>query len=409
MTEVSYPREKIKILLLENVSSEAVAAFKEAGYSNVHTLNGALNEGELKEQLLDAHILGIRSKTKMTKALLEAAPKLLAVGCFCIGTDQVDKVVARDLGIAVFNAPFSNTRSVAELVIGAAIMLIRRIPDKNRAAHEGIWQKESLASRELRGKTLGIIGYGNIGSQVSVLAESLGLKVIYFDTQKRLPLGNAAGMAEMESVLKAADIVSVHVPGTAATKNLFTKEMIAQCKSGALFINYSRGEVVDYDGLADAIQSGAIGGVAADVFPIEPERNGDVFSTPLQGLPNVLLTPHIGGSTEEAQTAIGVDVSARLISFIESGNTQGSQTIPDLNVPLQESAHRILHIHYNKPGVLSALNAVLARLGANIVGQYLKTNEQIGYVVLDIDQKPDNNLLALLRAVPETIRVRFVF
>lgn len=409
MTEVSYPREKIKILLLENISAEAVAVFKEAGYENVHSIKGALCEEELKAQLAEVHILGIRSKTKLTKPLLEAASKLLAIGCFCIGTDQVDKAEAKDLGIAVFNAPFSNTRSVAELVIGAAIMLIRRIPDKDKAAHAGIWQKESLASRELRGKTLGLIGYGNIGSQVSVLAESLGLKVVFFDTQKKLPLGNAEALYDLESVLRVADIISIHVPGTPDTRNLFSKEIIAQCKPGALLINYSRGEVVDYEALAAAIKAGAIGGAAADVFPLEPERNGASFSTPLQGLPNVLLTPHVGGATEEAQAAIGADVGTRLVSFIECGNTQGCHSIPDLNLPFQGDAHRLLHVHYNKPGVLSALNAVLSAQGVNIVGQYLKTNEQIGYVVLDIDRKPDGELLEKLRAVPQTIKVRFVF
>ncbi|MBS1644253.1 MAG: phosphoglycerate dehydrogenase [Bacteroidetes bacterium] len=409
MKQVSYPREKMKVLLLENVSPRAVELFKSAGYYNVQQFKGALSEAALKEQLVDTHILGIRSKTKLTKAMLEAAPMLLAIGCFCIGTDQVDKDAARDLGIAVFNAPFSNTRSVAELVLGAMLMLIRRVPDKNKAAHEGFWQKDSEGCRELRGKVLGIIGYGNIGAQVSVLAEALGLKVIFYDPQVKLPLGNAQAKPSIEQVLQEADIVSLHIPGGKATRNLFDEALLAKCKPGALFINYSRGEVVDYAALAAALESGRLGGVAADVFPMEPEHNGASFQTPLQGLPNVLLTPHIGGATEEAQLAIGMDVSSRLLAFIECGNSQGSHTIPELNLSMQEGAYRLLHIHQNKPGVLSAVNSIMSTQGINILGQYLKTNEQTGFVVLDVDQPPTTALLEQIRALPATIRLRTVF
>jgi D-3-phosphoglycerate dehydrogenase len=409
MSEVSYPKEKINILLLENVSAGAVSAFHEAGYTAVRALKSALSEDDLIAQMQDVHILGIRSKTRLTDKAIGAAPRLLAVGCFCIGTNQVDKAAATEQGVVVFNAPYSNTRSVAELVIGAAIMLIRRIPDKHKAAHEGIWLKESAACHELRGKTLGIIGYGNIGSQVSVLAEALGMHILYYDIEKKLPLGNARPMPDMESVLSAADVVTLHVPFTSLTANLINSESLAHCKPGALLINYARGEVADIAAIAAALRDGRLGGAAVDVYPEEPEANGQQFTTPLQGLSNVLLTPHIGGSTEEAQASIGQDVSSKLISFIERGSTQGSLTVPPLSLPLQEGAHRILHIHHNRPGVLSGINSQLAAAGINILGQYLKTNDRIGYVVLDVDRRLSTEAVALLRAVPETIRVRVVY
>lgn len=409
MSEVSYPREKVNILLLEGISSGAADAFRETGYSSVRTLAGALSEEDLLKQISDVHIIGIRSRTMLNARVLNAAPRLLAAGCFCIGTNQVDKGAATGKGVVVFNAPYSNTRSVAELVIGAAIMLIRRIPDKNRAAHQGIWLKESSASRELRGKTLGIIGYGNIGSQVSVLAEGMGMNVIYYDIEKKLPLGNASPMPDMKSVLGKADVVTLHVPSTQATSNMINVESLECCKPGALFINYARGEVADIAALVQAVKSGRLGGVAVDVYPEEPESNGDRFVSPLQGLSNVLLTPHIGGSTEEAQANIGLDVSSKLISFLEWGSTQGSLTVPSLNLPKQEGAHRILHIHRNVPGVLSGINSQLSAAGINILGQYLKTNERIGYVVLDVDTKLSAEALSLLHTVPETIKVRIVY
>lgn len=406
---VSYPKEKIKILLLENISSEAVKQLHKSGYTQIESLKGALTEAELIAKIQDVHVLGIRSKTRVTAAVLKAAPRLLAIGCFCIGTNQVDKAAAMQQGVVVFNAPYSNTRSVAELVIGAAIMLIRRIPEKNKAAHEGTWLKDAANSHELRGKTLGIIGYGNIGSQVSVLAEALGMRIVFYDLDKKLPLGNAAALPDMDSVLSAADIVTLHVPATPATAQLIDGAALSKMKPGALLINYARGEILDIEALAGALRSGILSGAAVDVFPWEPENNGASFSTPLQGLANVLLTPHVGGSTEEAQVNIGEDVGAKLVSFIETGNTQGAHSIPALSLPVQEGAHRILHIHHNVPGVLSAINSTLSAHGINILGQYLKTNDAIGYVVLDVATKLSGEAVNLLKAVPETIRVRVVY
>lgn len=406
---VSYPKEKINVLLLENISTEAIIRFEQNGYTQVTALKGALTEAELIEAIRDVHILGIRSKTQITEAVLRAAPRLLAIGCFCIGTNQVDKAAATEQGVVVFNAPYSNTRSVAELVIGAIIMLIRRIPEKNKAAHEGIWLKEANSSHELRGKTLGIIGYGNIGSQVSVLAESLGMRIVFYDTEKKLPLGNATSLPDATSVFKAADVLTLHVPATASTHHLVNATTLRQMKKGALLINYARGEILDIDALHDALAEQHLNGAAIDVYPVEPEKNGASFTTPLQGMKNVLLTPHVGGSTEEAQANIGEDVSTKLLSFVETGNTQGSLTVPALSLPTQEGAHRILHIHHNVPGVLSAINTTLSASGINIVGQYLKTNERIGYVVLDVDKDLSGEALNLLRAVKETIRVRLVY
>ena len=405
----SYPKEKINILLLENVSDTAVKLFKDAGYANVTKLSGALGEEELIKQIKDVHLLGIRSKTKVTKAVLAAAPKLQAVGCFCIGVNQVDLKAATAHGVAVFNAPYSNTRSVAELVIAASIFLIRRIPDKNKAAHEGIWLKESKGSFELRGKTLGIIGYGNIGSQVSVLAEGLGMKVIFFDVITKLPLGNAHRAASLKEVFERADVVTLHVPETKQTKNLITEEVLSYAKQGSILINYARGEVVDLPALRRSMEAGVVTGAALDVYPVEPEKNGERFETPLQGMPNVILTPHIGGSTEEAQTNIGEDVSDKLFHYLENGVTIGSHTVPELNLPLQEGTHRILHIHNNVPGVLSEINTVLSANKVNILGQYLKTNEDIGYVVLDVDQKISTKATELLKEVKETIKVRMLY
>jgi D-3-phosphoglycerate dehydrogenase len=408
-TKTSYPKEKIKVLLLENVSDIAVQNFKKAGYTQVEKLTKALPEAELIAAVREAHILGIRSKTQITEAVLEAAQKLQAIGCFCIGVNQVELEAATERGIAVFNAPYSNTRSVAELVIGAAIMLIRRIPDKNQAAHQGVWQKNASGSYELRGKTLGIIGYGNIGSQVSVLAEGLGMKVLFYDIETKLPLGNAADAKTLKEVLGKADIVTLHVPETDQTKNLLNKSTLKWCKTGAIVINYARGEVVELEALRSAIQSGKIGGAAADVFPSEPEKNGDAFETPLQGLPNVLLTPHIGGSTEEAQQNIGEDVSSKLLSYLEKGISLGSHTVPALSLPPQEGSHRILHIHKNVPGVLSHINGELSKHNINIVGQYLKTNEKIGYVVVDVDKQLSTRAIGLLKEVPHTVKVRLLY
>ncbi|HEU0109307.1 MAG TPA: phosphoglycerate dehydrogenase [Flavisolibacter sp.] len=408
-TKTSYPKEKIKILLLENVSDVAVKNFLRQGYSQVEKLTKALPEAELKEAIKNVHILGIRSKTQITPAVLKSAEKLQAIGCFCIGVNQVSLETATKNGVAVFNAPYSNTRSVAELVIGASIMLIRRIPDKNNAAHKGIWMKEASGSYELRGKTLGIIGYGNIGSQVSVLAEALGMKVIFYDIETKLPLGNASDMRTLKEVMSRADVITLHVPETAQTKNLINKSTLKYCKKGAIIINYARGEVIELNDLRKAIESGQLAGAALDVFPQEPEKNGDRFETPMQNVPNVLLTPHIGGSTEEAQQNIGEDVSNKLLNYLEKGITLGSVTIPALSLPPQEGSHRILHIHNNVPGVLSNINGQLSRNRINIVAQYLKTNERIGYVVVDVDKQLSKRAADLLKDVPNTIKVRLLY
>jgi D-3-phosphoglycerate dehydrogenase len=405
----SYPKDKISILFLENISETAVKQFRDAGYTNVKKLSGALSEDELIQEIRNVHLLGIRSKTQITSRVLDAASKLQAIGCFCIGVNQVNLRSAREKGVVVFNAPYSNTRSVAELVIGASIMLIRRIVDKNMAAHNGTWMKEAKGSYELRGKTLGIIGYGNIGTQVSILAEAVGMRVRYFDVATRLPLGNAEPCRSIKELVSKSDIVTLHVPETTQTRNMINKTVLKQFKKGAILLNYARGEVVDIDALAKALESGQLGGAAIDVFPWEPEKNGDAFTTPLQHMSNVLLTPHIGGSTEEAQQNIGVDVSAKLFHYLEMGTTTGSHTIPELSLPPQEGTHRILHIHNNVPGVLSSINSTLSANNINILGQYLKTNEEIGYVVLDVDKKLSSKALSLLKEVKETIKVRMLY
>ena len=405
----SYPKDRIKVLFLENISDKAVQYFKQQGYADVKKVAGALSEDELIKVIKDVHILGIRSKTFISKKVLDSAKKLQAIGCFCIGVNQVDLKACKQKGIAVYNAPYSNTRSVAELVIGASILLIRRILDKNKAAHNGIWNKEAKGSFELRGKTMGIIGYGNIGTQLSVMAEAMGMRVQFYDIETKLPLGNAQARKSIKEIVSSSDIISLHVPETNQTKNLINKALIKQFKSGAILINYARGEVVDLDALAEAIQEKHIAGAAIDVFPVEPEKNGDAFITPLQGLSNVLLTPHIGGSTEEAQENIGEDVSIKLYQYLERGVSNGSHTIPSLSLPPVDGAHRILHIHKNVPGVLGAINTLLSKNKINIVGQYLKTNDEIGYVVLDVDSKLSKQAMALLKEVKETIKVRILY
>ncbi|KIC93809.1 phosphoglycerate dehydrogenase [Flavihumibacter solisilvae] len=405
----SYPKDKINILFLENISDKAVKHFQQMGYASVKKFTGALSEADLIKEIKDVHLLGIRSKTQVTEKVLAAATKLQAIGCFCIGVNQVDLKAATRNGVAVFNAPYSNTRSVAELVIGLSIMLIRRIPDKNKAAHNGVWMKDAKGSFELRGKTLGIIGYGNIGTQVSILAEAFGMKVLYYDILTKLPLGNAVNGKTLKEVVSQADIVTLHVPETAQTKNMINKTTLKQFKKGCILLNYARGEVVDLDALRKALIDGQLSGAAIDVFPWEPEKNGDSFESPVQDLPNVILTPHIGGSTEEAQQNIGEDVSMKLYQYLEMGNTFGSHTVPPLSLPPQEGTHRILHIHRNVPGVLSAINTELSNNKINILAQYLKTNEDIGYVVLDVDKKLSSQAQKLLREVKETIKVRLLY
>ncbi len=405
----SYPKDKIKVLFLENISDKAVQYFKEQGYTDVKKVSGALSEEELIKVIKDVHILGIRSKTFISKKVLDSAKKLQAIGCFCIGINQVDLKACKQKGIAVFNAPYSNTRSVAELVIGSSIMLIRKIIDKNKSAHEGLWNKDAKGSFEMRGKTMGILGYGNIGTQLSIMAEAMGMKVKFYDIETKLPLGNAQSVKSIKELVSSSDIISLHVPDTNQTKNLISKDVIKQFKQGSILINYARGEVVDLDALTIALKSKQISGAAIDVFPWEPEKNGDAFETPLQGLSNVILTPHIGGSTEEAQENIGEDVSIKLYQYLERGVSNGSHTIPSISLPPVEGAHRILHIHNNVPGVLSAINSALSKNKINIVGQYLKTNEDIGYVVLDVESKLSKQAIALLKEVKHTIRARMLY
>ncbi len=405
----SYPKDKIKILLLENISDVSVEEFKEAGYVNVKKVSGALSEQDLIKEIKDVHILGIRSKTQVTEKVLAKANKLLAIGCYCIGINQVNIKAATEKGVAVFNAPYANTRSVAELVIGLSIVLIRRITDKNKAAHLGIWQKEAKGSYELRGKTLGIVGYGNIGSQVSVMAEALGMNVIYYDVESKLPHGNARQIRSLKELLKRSNIVTLHVPSEASTRYMINEHMLSHFKKGSILINYSRGDVVDLTALKNAITSGQLSGAAIDVFPEEPEKNGAKFSSVLQNVPNVILTPHIGGSTEEAQFNIGLDVTSKQLSYLEKGVSTGSHSIPALSLPMQAKTHRILHIHKNVPGVLGEINSKLSAHNINILGQYLKTNDEIGYVVLDVDTALSNEAFNLLKGVKSTIRVRMLY
>ena len=407
--KTSYPKDKIKILMLENISEAAIKIFKDAGYTDIKKISGALSEEQLINEIKHVHMVGIRSKTQITEKVLQHAEKLQAIGCFCIGTNQVNLHAARKKGIVVFNAPYSNTRSVAELVIGASIILIRKILDKNKAAHEGQWNKDAKGSFEIRGKTLGIIGYGNIGSQVSILAESLGMKVIFYDNVTKLPLGNAESRKTLKEVVSKADIITLHIPETQQTKNLINKTLLKHFKKGSILINFARGEVVDLDALATALTDGHLSGAAIDVFPVEPERNGDPFSSPLQHIPNVLLTPHVGGSTEEAQYNIGEDVSAKLLQYLEMGATTGSHTVPEISLSPQEGTHRILHIHQNVPGVLSEINTTLSVNKINVLAQYLKTNDEIGYVVLDIDKKLSKNAVELLRKVKGSLKVRLLY
>ena len=405
----SYPRTKIKILLLENIADSAVEELKQGGYTDIERLSGAVSEDDLIRAVKGVHLLGIRSKTRVTENVIEAADKLLAIGCFCIGVNQVDLKAATEKGVAVFNAPYSNTRSVAELIIGLSVMLIRKIADKNAAAHQGRWKKEAKGRFELRGKTLGIIGYGNIGSQVSIMAEAMGMQVIYYDIATKLPHGNAKQVRDLKELLKQSNIVTLHVPSDATTRNMIDTDAISAMPRGSILLNHSRGDVVDLDALKQAIENGVIAGAAVDVFPEEPEKNGDKFSTVLQNLPNVILTPHIGGSTEEAQANIGLDVTSKLIKYLELGTSEGSHTVPPVNLPPQAGTHRILHIHQNVPGVLGEINSRLSNHGINILGQYLKTNDDIGYVILDVDSKISHEAFELLKDIQGTVRARMVY
>jgi D-3-phosphoglycerate dehydrogenase len=408
-TKTSYPRNRIKILLVENISDSAVRELQAGGYSEIERIGGALGEEQLIKAVKGVHMIGIRSKTRITRNVLGSADKLLAIGAFCIGVNQVDLKAATENGVAVFNAPYSNTRSVAELIIGLCVMLIRKIVDKNSAAHRGEWLKEAKGSFELRGKTLGIIGYGNIGSQVSTMAEAMGMQVIYYDVGTKLPLGNAKQTHELTDLLERSNIVTLHVPSDATTRNMIDADALKAMRDGSILINYSRGDVVDLNELAAALRSGKLAGAAVDVFPEEPEKSGDRFSSILQDLPNVILTPHIGGSTEEAQASIGLDVTAKLIKYLELGTSEGSHTVPPVSLPPQAGTHRILHIHKNIPGVLGEINSRLSLRGINILGQYLKTNDQIGYVILDVDSKISSEAFEILKDISGTVKARMVY
>lgn len=405
---ISFPKDKINVLLLENIHTTAIQLFESDGF-HVETAKDAYSEDELINILPNIHILGIRSKTNISAKALEFAPKLMSIGCFCIGTNQVDLISAENRGIPVFNAPYSNTRSVAELVIAEIIILARKIGDQSRDAHIGKWNKISTNCFEVRGKTLGIIGYGHIGSQVSVLAESLGMKVIFYDIQTKLPLGNADSMQTYHAVLEAADFLTFHVPETPETKNMFGREEISKMKKGSYVLNLSRGTVVDIDALADGIRSGHIGGAAIDVFPSEPKSNKDPFQSPLQNLPNVFLTPHIGGSTEEAQKNIGSEVASKLIKYINNGSTTFSVNFPNVELPQQRDYHRILNVHKNLPGFLRDINKIVSDLGGNIAGQYLSTTKDIGYLIMDIDQNIGKTIKEEVKKHPHSIKTRILY
>lgn len=409
MTKTSLDKSKIKILLLEGVHSSAVQTFTKAGYSNVELLAHALEGDELKAKIADVHFVGVRSRTQLTREVLEVAKKLVGIGCFCIGTNQVDLIAAQEKGIVVFNAPYSNTRSVAELVLAEAILLLRGIPEKNAVAHRGGWLKSADNAFEIRGKTLGIVGYGSIGTQLSVLAEGLGMHVLFHDVVAKLPLGNAHQAASLEDLLAHSDIVTLHVPELPSTQWMMGEKEFAAMKPGSIFINAARGTVVVIDELAKALKSGKLLGAAVDVFPVEPKSNKDEFISPLRGLDNVILTPHIGGSTMEAQANIGLEVADKLVRYSDNGTTISAVNFPEVALPEHPGQNRILHVHHNVPGVLSAINQVFAENGINVAGQYLRTHEKLGYVVIDLE--PGSSALALekLAQVPGTVRCRVLF
>lgn len=416
MSKTSYPKNKINVVLVENIHPRAVEMFEAEGF-RVQTMAAAPDAKKLASLVGEAHVLGIRSKSEVTPEILKAAPKLLTVGCFCIGTNQVALREACLRGVSVFNSPFSNTRSVAELTIGETIALHRGLGDKTMQMHRGEWDKSAAGSHEVRGRTIGIVGYGHIGSQVSVLAEAMGMRVVFFDILPKMALGNARAVRSLRELLEVSDVVTLHVPATASTKNMIGKAEIARMKKGSFLINNARGSVVDVHATAAALKSGHLAGAALDVFPDEPAGKGDRFESPLQGLPNVLLTPHVGGSTEEAQEAIAEDVCDKLIKFVNVGGTTGAVNVPEVELPEQsrpgedkaKRPHRILHFHKNVPGVLSKMHNLISGMNANVTAEYLRTNEDIGYVVLDVDPTDGAAIRKKLAEVPETIRVRMLW
>ena len=412
MAKVSLEKDKIKFLLVEGVHQKAVDNLRAAGYTNIEFHKGALDDEELKASIRDAHFIGIRSRTHLTEEIYAAAEKLDAVGCFCIGTNQVDLNAAAKRGIPVFNAPFSNTRSVAELVIGELLLLMRGVPEANAKAHRGVWNKQAVGCYEARGKKLGIIGYGHIGTQLGILAESLGMHVYFYDIENKLPLGNATQVQHLSDLLNMSDVVTLHVPENASTKNMIGQQELTLMKPGALLINASRGTVVDIPALCEALSSKHLSGAAIDVFPTEPATNSDPFSSPLCEFDNVILTPHIGGSTQEAQENIGIEVAGKLSKYSDNGSTLSAVNFPEVSLPQHgASSSRLLHIHENRPGVLTAINQIFADQGVNIAAQYLQTSPQVGYVVIDIDAQKEiaDKALDAMKAIPGTIRARLLY
>ena len=408
MELIPLKKSDARFLLLEGVHQNAVDAIKEAGYDNIEYITHALDEDALIEKIKGVRFIGIRSRTQLTEKVLEAADRLAGIGCFCIGTNQVDLEAAKMRGIPVFNAPYSNTRSVAELVLGQLILLLRGIPEKNHKVHNGSWPKTAKASYEARGKTLGIVGYGSIGSQVSVLAESLGMNVIYYDVITKLPLGNA-NQVPMQYLLSHADVISLHVPELPTTHNMMAKKQFDQMKDGAIFINAARGTCVNLEDLAQAIEGGKVGGAAIDVFPKEPKSNDEPLDSPLRGYANVILTPHVGGSTVEAQANIGLEVAEKFIQFANNGNTTSAVNFPEIAMPQQENTHRILHVHHNRPGVLSNINQLFAQHNINILAQSMMTENELGYLLLDVAEFDSKLALEHLNGVEGTIRLRVLY
>ena len=409
MTQTSFEKSKIKILLLEGVHPSAITTLEKAGYTNIESLKTSLGPKELKAKIKGVHFIGIRSRTQLTEEIFKAANKLLAVGCFCIGTNQVDLKAALVRGIPVFNAPFSNTRSVAELVIGQAILLLRGIPKKNALLHKGVWDKAAKGSFETRGKKLGIVGYGNIGSQLSVIAEGMGMKVFLYDVVTKLPLGNAVQVDSLKELMSECDVVSLHVPETHSTKDMIGAEQLSWLKPNGILINASRGTVVDIEALAAKLANNEIAGAAIDVFPVEPKSNDEEFLSPLREFDNCILTPHVGGSTMEAQENIGIEVSEKLAKYSDNGSSFTSVNFPEVTLPAHPNYHRILHIHKNIPGVLAEINTLFSASGINIGSQYLQTNEDVGYVVMDIDKTHSDLAVEKLNQVTGTIRCRILF
>lgn len=411
MAKVSLEKDRIKFLLVEGVHQSAVDILRSSGYTNIEFHKGALDSEQLKESIRDAHFIGIRSRTHLTEEIFAAAEKLVAVGCFCIGTNQVDLIAAEKRGVPVFNAPFSNTRSVAELVIGELLLMLRGVPAANAKAHRGVWHKLAVGSYEARGKKLGIIGYGHIGMQLGVLAESLGMHVFFYDIENKLPLGNATQITQLSALLNMSDVVSLHVPETQSTQNMIGPQELAMMKLGALLINASRGTVVDIPALCKVLADKHLAGAAIDVFPQEPATNSDPFISPLCEFDNVILTPHIGGSTQEAQENIGIEVAGKLAKYSDNGSTLSAVNFPEVSLPMHGEQSRLLHIHENRPGILTAINTIFAEQEINIAAQYLQTSPSMGYVVIDIDASQDiaNTALQLMKAIPGTIRARLLF